>query len=956
MRRFLISAALAAGLGWLPAWAPARGAEAAAPAPGPAPASPAAGSEALGSPEEELGLAELAFEKGLSQFAQLRLARVVQGPAFSGMDRAELLLAESLYLCGHREEAVKRLNGFSARFPKSTHLLECRLWLGRAKEEVERDHPGAAGQLRKLLADLGGQAARSLEAERRARLVEACRYFLSLALVEQGGSQRLDQVADPESAGRGLLDQLIKDRPEGGRFLAEAQVLRGRALCLRGRPEQCFSRLQEFLDAGEKGSGTFCAQHPEGPFRQKVPDPFSPALRAEALFWQAEARYGQARWEEADKLYTRAAEVARGAGPGTAALCARALYGRGWAAAKRAEELRRSALAGERERLEAALASFTEASRQAGELKDPALAGAAELRAGEALLGLERRREALARLEPLFGDAGRAVEARYLAALAETGLGRHDAARQLLAEALQAAGQKSPLAPRIEFARGQNAFQQGQWEEAGQAFGRAVKLSGSGWERPWEAQLWAARTLAKQLRFQEAVEQAVPLLENALAREELGRDRLDYLLGEILLSQARAGRKAVILKGPGDAGPAERDARAEAARAFTQAYQTGPRGRFAVSARLGAAEAYLLMEPPSTQEAFLRYAEAVQDAQATDQQREAARLGTAQTLRISGSFQKAAAFLQGELLEARTPPSAPARRQALVLRAECLELAGDAEGAAAAFGRLAEDLGSGPEAARARLKRAEQLRKLGRHAEAAGELAALAADGPPELRAEASFAAAEANLAAGRSPEALKHYQECARLGGPRRAQARVGAATLELEAGRAAAAERSAREALDELDRAAPGERRERMLTARAALVRAKALLAAGDASAAAGQYGRAASEAVGASAAESVRREARLLELEAYLGLGQALLAAGRGEDAAASFLRAGCLPERESHAELRGELERRSAGALSLAAEALQSAGQPRAAEQLRALGAARRNQPGPAPAPAAAPKGK
>ncbi len=894
---------------------------------------PATGAEPAVLPREEIQLAERSFEQGLYAFAAMRLGRLLERDGLEDADRARLLLAKSLYLSGREEEAVRRLEAFPGEHPESRHLLECRVWTGRAATEHLGKHKEAEEILRPALQDITGAAGRGMDDRTRVRLTSQCRYFLCLAIVEQADSagrhavSLLDDLWDAGGKRRirsGALS-LLADQiaaPEGSEFVAEAHVLRGRALYLRGRPDQCFQKLQDgFLDQ---------------PIGKR-----DPALRAEALFWQAEARYAQSRWEEARALYERSADASAKAG--ASALHCRARLGTGWALHKRAAELRRSSLDVPSEMLESALASFAEASAEAakaGKAADAdetgyqALSDAASLMAGAELVALGNCQEALKRLEPLYAKPLLEVEARMLAAQAETALGRHDRAGKLLTEA--AAKLPDPASPafmRTQFALGRNAFARGRWDEAHRAFSRVAERSPSDCDETHEARLWLALVLAKQKSFEQAAATIAPLLENLQASEALHVDRLNYHLGEILLQRAES-------EGAGATRAGQRDIRTEALRAFTASYRASPMGPFAIRARFGAAATCLGMKPAGTQDAFQQYSEVLASRQASTGEREEARLGMARALRMSGSFRKAAEFLQSELLEARPPASAHARGQALRMRAECLAEGGEPQKAAEAFALLASEIGSGPEAIRARIKLSGQLRKLGMHAQAARELTALAPSAPADLAPEVLYAAAQAELAAGRPTEALDLFVKYADdRSAPHRAEARVTAAGLAYAAGRTESAREQADKALKDLPPAEYGGPSERLLASRALILRAKTQMAANNAAAAIEDYRQADLQASVAAFDEPSKAEARELEMTALLGLGHALSKSGALENAAASFLRAANLPSEDVSEDVRADFGERTRQALSLAAEALAGAGSTQAASQVRALLASR-----------------
>jgi len=874
--------------------------------------------------DQEVRLARASFDQGFFEFVALRLGRLNIDTKLDRADQADLLLAESLYLSGKREEAARLLAEFPRRHPASPLLLECRTWTGRSLIESEHRSKEAEEILRPLLAEIGGPAGRGLETAARTRLLRECRYFLCLALVERGETEYIEDLWDTKTDRWGkktttlvragalrLLDEQA-EAPDGAHFVAEAHVLRARALCMLGRPDRCFDLLRTA-------------------FLEKPIGQTSPALRAQAFFWQAEARYGQARWEEAASLYGLSAEEAAAAGSAASAWRHRALYGRGWARHKHAQDLASRGLDGGRPLLEAAAADFAAVARGSAEHGDASLAAAARLRAGDDLVQMGRHAEAAAELAPLFGDQLRGTEARYLAALAAEGLGRLRRAEELLREATERhAGRNDALAMRIEMARGRVLFGLADWDGAIRSLIRAGEMSGPRTAQSYEAQLWIARAMAGQKRFAEAAAGIAPLITNRQAREALGQDRLSFHLGQVKLEQSKA-KEGAAGTAPGH------DPLEEAVRLFATTYQVSPLGELAIPAHLGAAEAHMLMTPPNPQEAFLQYAEVLKSPRATPEQMDLARLGTARALRSGRNFRKAADLLQREILDARTWTNAGTRLEAMRLRAALLDEGGEPDAAAEAYLLLAAELGSGPEAAGARLKHAEQLSRRGRHGEAAKALASLYGQCPPDIRPAVTFAAATAAESAGRPDQALKWYEAYVREGGPRDAEARLNAAHLNLSGGRAQEAVALAAQAFDQLSRETP---RRHLLMARTKLAQARGLLALGRSEEAVGQFRRASDEAIASSGTAASDREAGGVQIDALMGLGQALLGAARRDDAAASFLRAAQLM-REAQPAAAGQGAAPSTvadQALLQAARALQEAGHLKAAEQIRASVAA------------------
>ncbi len=885
---------------------------------------PAAAAEPEFSPaKEELALAEQAFQGGLYEFVAARMKRLLNQKRgeFPGRDRAVLLLAESDYLSGRRKAGWKRLESFPGEFPKSPHLEECEFWIGRAESEHRDRHFTGARKLRKLLQKLKDRAGSDPE------LLARTRYYLCLALVERGEVRDLDGEIKARPDGKGgekkvrvpgalaLLNEHIKNTKKV--LLAEAHVLRGRALYLRGRPKRCFEKLgDEFL---------------------KVKAFESNPLRGEALFWQAEARYGQSEWTEAAKLFAAAAGAAERFGKNPARdslLAVRAHYSRGWALYKRAEDLRRAGLTGRKGTLEAALESFEAVIARGGKT----LAAAARLRAGAALQLLGRHDQALKRLDPLRANRRHGAEALYFSARAVAGRGDYQGAGKLFDQAAERSRKRSVLRARIDFALGENLFQRaalatkagkkskrkGDPKAAARFFAEEkkhlkssagffakVRHSSAPATERYEAQLWIARIRARQGRLPEAVRITGDLQLTLPAREALRQDRITYYRGKFLLEMAEEGRKVVRLRIEGR--KQREDTRSAAIKHFGQARQAGPRGEFAVPATLGAAKARLMLN--ETPEAHNLYAAVLKHPAATPAQIHEAHLGIAKTLRASRRYRKAAKYVQEKLLDAKPPPAAELRARAMKFSADCLAAADDSQAASKAYARLASATADRTAAARARIARAEQLAKLGRHAQAASELVGLLKSCPREVRARVEFLAAEAHRRAKQYAPALKLYTAAAARPGKHQAEAQVSAAELELESGNAARAAAQARKALD-LEPVKAGS----LLAARAALVRARALMAT-DAAGAARQFRQAADAARG----QRSRPEGRDLERKARRGLGEALVKLKRHEDAAASYLKAAyLLDSKKPDPEL-----------LELAATALEAAGKQKAATQVRRL---------------------
>ncbi len=879
----------------------------------------AAGPAAAGEPEfspvrEELELARRAFRGGLYEFVAARMDKLLkERDKFPGRDRAVLFLAESDYLSGRREAAWKRLADLREKLKaksepgktEQAHLNECEFWIGRAESEHHGKPGRAAIRLRRLLGELEGQVEIDQE------LLARTRYHLCRALVERGGVTDLDGEIKTRPDGKGgeekirvpgALELLRKHIKHTSVLLAEAHMLRARALYLRGRPRLCFEKLRdEFLKAGAFAS--------------------SP-LRGEALFWQAEALYGQSKWTGAAALFAAAAAAAQRFGKNPAkdrALIARAHYNRGWALYKRAEDLRRARLTGGKELLSEALKSFKKVMDSGGK----ELAAAARLRSGAALhfLGRERdQEEALEQLKPLWAEEQHGAEALYFSARALASLGRYAQAGGLLDQAARKAKDGSVLAARIDMARGENRFARAGLvakkadaakllAAAAELFGR-VQCSPAPGAGRYAAQRWIARIRARQAKLAEAEKIAGDLLDTVPAVEALREDRIAYWRGRFLLEMAKKGRlrTKVVCKGR----EREGDTRSLAIEFFSQARRAGPRGEFAVPATLGAAKARLMLK--ETPDAHSLFDEVLKHPGARPGERHRAHLGIARTLRASRRYRKAAKYVQEKLLDAEPPPAADLLREALELRADCLAAADDSESAAQAYARLASGAADPAAAARARISRAAQLGKLGRHAQAAGELAGLLKSCPAEVRAEVEFLAAGAYQRAGQPQRALELYTAAGRRPGQHQREARVNAAQLELDSGNP---RRAAAQARDALDLVKAGS----MLAARAAWIRAQALMRTGDPAGAAGQFRQAADAARGQRAVKA----GRALELAARRGLGEALGRFGRHQDAAASYLQAAYLAD---PAKPDPEL-------LELAAKALDAAGEKKAAAEVRRL---------------------
>ncbi len=939
--------------------APAR---TAAPAVRPAPRGVAARATRVqpSSPGEELELAERAFKDGLYRLVALRMKNLVDsrdGP-FPGKDRADLLLAASQYLSGQRKEAEERLRKFGVVYPTSRYADECQMWIGRVETEFRQQHKKAETRLRKLYDKMVDERGVGPE------LLAHCRYYLAKALVEQGGILHLDgyDEAVPDEPGRKkrvhgaleLLDQHITQTREA--LLAEAHVLRGRALYFRGRPQECHDLLlKEFLNLSA------FAKNP---------------LRAEAYFWQAESRYGQGRWVQAAELFAKSAKAARSLKNGET-LAALARYNRGWALLKRAGDLQRAGLAGEMRLLEASLKSFEQVMSSS---KDN-LKAAATLRSGEVLhrLGRTLQRtghtedaakrflQAWKRLEPLYDaklpDKVRAPEALYISALALAGMKKYEETGKILDRAEGAAadaGLSGPLIARIDFVRGENYFQMAEnlkegkrkrklLAQAGGAFARIGKSAAPPAER-YRARLWSARILAGQGRLAEASKIVDELEKTLPAREVLRKDQLNYYQGLFLLARAHLVRKAA------DEAKAKQDREKKktlsdgfadkAIKMFSEARWAGPRGKFAVPSMLGAAEAHLIKN--NDFEANRLYHELRVHPLAKIDQVHEAHLGLARTLKAGKRYKKAARYVSDKLLNVKPKPEADLLRRAIKLRADCLASADDSEAASTAYARLASTATEPEKAARAQINRALQMRRAGKHLAAARVLANLADKCPKSLLAEARFRTAEAYAGADQEDEALNYYVLSAKLPGDFQAPALVGAAELEYKAGRPTSAMGHARTAMDAVPAGS-------LLSARAALVRARALLGLKRFDAAARQYRQAAEAAraqqafehnrkrelesrtgdskAAAAVTESERafQEGRNKELQAREGLGDALTRLNRREDAAASYLKAAYLVNPAKP----------DVKMLELAARALQP-DKPAAAAEIRKLAAKQKQE--------------
>ncbi len=881
------------------------------PAPALAPTSSPAAAPAhspSSSPREELTLAEKAFRDGLYEIVALRMKKLIasQDEQFAGKPRAHLMLAESEYLIGRRagdskrlEAAEKLLTEFLRQFPQSPHVDECRIWIGRLETEFRGQHDAAERRLRELYAKLRG--ARGVNQE----LLGACRYYLAMALVEQGSILKLDGYDEPipenpdkQKRVHGaieLLDDYI--RSSARELQAEVHVLRGRALYARGRPEECCKKLLEkFLN---------------NPRFEKSP------LRGEAYFWQAEARYGQGRWVVAAELFAEAARALQDSGRRQSRARARlAMYSRGWALLKRAGDLRRAGLAGEVKILELSLKSF----RQVMKSSSDDLARASRLRSGEILHLLEQHAAAIDELDDLYADGLRGVEAIYLSSLAESGRNRHAEAGKLLARAAARLKNKGLLYAKVAFARGENFYRLTEELDAGAAerknellaqaaasFQR-VTTSEAPLNERYRARLWFARVRSEQGKLVEAVREVEKLEKELPAREALRKDRLAYHRGLFLLKLARRSGDDTLRQAYAD----------KAIKAFAEARWAGPRGEFAVPSMLGAAEAYLMSN--SDFEANQLYQELRAHPRARAEQIHQAHFGAAKALAAGKRYKKAAQYISEKLLNVKPAPGAKLLRQAMKLRADCLAASDFSAQASDAYALLA-DASDRPEAkARAGINHALQLRKAGKPMEAAAELDELANTCPRKMRAEVLLRTAETYLDAGRKREAMRRFTASAMITGKFQVTALVSAAELELSSGESAAAMAHARAAMD----AAPAGS---LPSARAALVRAHALLDLGKAGDAARQYRQAAE----AARAQRASEEGRKKELEAREGLGKALERLKRYDDAAASYLQAAYLPDaRKPNTRL-----------LELAAKALQRGGKPAAATEIRAL-AERRKQ--------------
>jgi TolA-binding protein len=879
-------------------------------------------------PREELALAEKAFRDGLYEIVALRMKKLIgsQEKPFPGKPRAQLLLAESWYLIGQRTGDRKRLGAaerllaaFLRDFPQSPYLDECRIWTGRLETEFRGQHSAAERRLRELYARLRG--ARGVDQE----LLGACRYYLAMALVEQGGILKLDGYNEPipdtdkKKRVHGAIELLDSYVRSGAKNLqAEAHVLRGRALYARGRPKECCEKLlDEFLKSSR--------------FKK------SP-LRGEAYFWQAEARYGQGRWMQAARLFAESARAAKQFGRRQPqARARRAMYGRGWALLKRAGDLRRAGLAGEVKMLKLALKSFRQVMKSANDN----LAKASRLRCGEVLYLLTEYTTAIDELDDLYDEEFRGIEAMYFSALAETGRNRHSAAGKLLARAATKLKSKGILYARVEFARGENFYRLTEQldaraakrktellAEAAGAF-RRVRKSGARLTERYEARLWLARVMAEQGKLAEAVTQVAKLEQELPAREALRQDQLAYYRGVFLLKLARKSGDNTL-----------RQAYAgKAIKAFSEARWAGPRGEFAVPSMLGAAEANVMSN--NQPEANRLYQKLRVHPRARAEEIHQAHFGRARALAAGKRYKKAAQYLKEKLLEVKPAPQARLFRQALKLRADCLAASDFSDEASKVYAQLASASGSQENKARAGINHALQLRKAGNPTEAAAELDALAETCPRKMRAEVLLRAGEAYLDAGKKTEALGRFMGSGRIAGKFRVRALVCTAELTLKSGKFAAARTRAQTAMD----AAPAGS---LSSARAALVSAHALLAIGNADNAgnaARHYSQAAEAARAQSSAAAVRRKeletlgrtaeaaraqdafeaGRKKELEARKGLGQALAYLKRYQDAAASYLRAAYLLDpRKPDVKM-----------LELAAKALELGGKPAAAAEISAL---------------------
>jgi hypothetical protein len=880
----------------------------------------------------ELDLAEKAFADGLYEFVALQMTGLVAAPGeFPGRDRAELLLAESDYLCGRRDAAEERLRRFVTGRTGSSHQDEAQLWLGRVETEHRGKHENAERRLLMLYDRLTARTGV------KPSLLDQVRYFLAYSLVEQGTPDALGDrttVAPTRRPGRTALDLLDNHIRSGSVLLAEAHILRGRALYLVGRPDECHTLLQrDFLNAAEFAT--------------------SP-LRSHALFWQAEARYGQARWEEAAGLFSAAAADARRAGqetPDGRALAARAHFSRGWALMKRAEDLGRAGLTGSTDFLRTALEAFDSDLSAGGE----ALQASARLRSGEVLVLLGHHDDALARLEPLLSAVGKpgplTIEARYLSALAHENSGRMREAQELL-EKCMAVRESVPahLRARIDSTLGriyfQLAEQSGESEKlvaAAKCF-EAIRLSDAPPPEQHWARLWMARILSRQGRTEDAVRITEDLNRNLPARATLRGDRLGYSRGSFLLELARkASNETARLKYA-----------TAAAECFAEAYSTGPRGEFAVPALLGAAEVNLMLGNDT--ESFRIFTDVRSHPLARPDDRHRASLGLARQMAAGHRYRKAAEFLDETILQSKEPPSPELLRQTLELSGSCLAAA-DAPGEAAkVYDRLSQTAADRLQAARAGIDKNIQLMRAGRPAEAATALAALASDSPAELKAEILFRAGLAHQAAADRAAALRLFVEASALTGDFQCDALILAAETALASGDSPSAESHARRAQSLCE---PGDLR----SARATLARASALMAAARLQEALGQFQLAAEATRGRRLSlqaggdgitthppdrkrsalppiqgvqQSVGGEPTIhdMELRALLGSGETLLGLGRPGDAAASFIAAAYLRD-----PARPDLSPPDPKLLERAAAALETAGQNSAAGQIRQLAAER-----------------